>query len=72
MGNILPRYSLSKVGLCQLQLYYGQLWLAITLHGDQTLPEISGLRCTNCKLIIVNFTSWMTVQRFKFFDKKAL
>ena len=40
MGNILPRYSLSKVGLCQLQLYYGQLWLAIILHGDQNLPEI--------------------------------
>ena len=55
MGNILQKYSSSKVGIFQLKLYYDWLWLAITLHADQNEPKVGGLRHTNCKLIVVNF-----------------
>ena len=55
MGNILQRHCSLKVGICQLKLYYGWFWLAITLHDDQNQSEVGGLRHANCKLLVVNF-----------------
>ena len=56
MGNILQRYCSSKVGTCQLRLYYGWFWLAITLHADQNWPEVCGLSHVNCKLIVTKIS----------------
>ena len=56
----MQRYCSSNVGICQLRLYYGWFWLAITFHAEQNKPEFWRLRHTNCKLIVTKITVTVT------------
>ena len=55
MGNTLQRHCSSKVGICQLKLYYAWFWLAVTLHADQNYPEVGRFKHENCKSIVFKF-----------------
>ena len=55
MGNTLQRHYSSKVGICQLKLYYAWFWLAVTLHADQNHPEVGRFKHENCKSIVFKF-----------------
>ena len=57
----MQRYCSSKVVICQLRLYYGWFWLAITLHAEQNKPKVWRLTHTNCKLFVTKTTVADTV-----------